>query len=202
MALPYSYTSFYDTDLSSSDFFIKLKKISKVASIEDIFLDKNVISFNINSFLCCSGKEIVLKFRSDNSGFFYEFSLESLIKVSIFVILILAFIVRGFENLLIYFSVVVVLLYVVGIYHFKSVLENIFDKIALSKEQPEELSEEQQKWLKNPDVCPACGTELTAYDAVCPECGLNLKTYRKSKKQPVSRTGFETYRIFYRFKSD
>jgi hypothetical protein len=44
------------------------------------------------------------------------------------------------------------------------------------------LWEKQQKWIKTPDVCPACGEKINPYSKKCLNCGLILKGKHSSKK--------------------
>ena len=44
------------------------------------------------------------------------------------------------------------------------------------------LWEKQQKWIKTPGVCPACGEKINPYSNKCLNCGLILKGKHSAKK--------------------
>ncbi len=202
MSLPYTYKSFYETDISVQKFFIKLKKLKESEHIDDIFFDKSVFKLDFKPQLFGLKNTVVIKFKKDSSGFDYEFSLENIVKVSIIIISISAFLYKDLINLIIFITIVIFSLYFIVIFHTKNFLENIFNKITKDVFIPEKMGKEQLSWQNNPDKCPGCGADLTIYDSFCPECGLNLKNRRKTKKQPVSRTGFPDYKILYKFYKD
>jgi rubredoxin len=201
MGLPYSYRQFYETEISPKKFFSKLTEKKEKYQLQNLNIDKNEIKFSFSPNFFGIKNTVLLDFKTDFTGFYYEFQLENLIRISLVFVIIFAFTLRGFVNLLIYPSLAIFLLYAVVVFQTKSFLETIFDDITMLGTKEEELTPEQEEWLKNSNLCPACGTELTEFDEFCPECKLNLKRYRKAKKQPVSRTGFDDFRIYYKYKS-
>jgi len=196
MSLPYSYRKFFETEISASKFFLKLEKSSK---IKNISFKENIIEFDFLTGFFNIKNKINLDFRQKKDGFYYEFNLHFLIQFSVILIIIFAFIISDFKNLLIFSSVIIFTVYVAVIYQISSILENVFEEILGNKIEAEKISEEQNEWMKNKDVCPACGNKLTEYDSFCPECKLNLSHQRNPKKQPVSRTGYFNYRIKYTY---
>jgi hypothetical protein len=40
---------------------------------------------------------------------------------------------------------------------------------------PEILTNKQQDWIKNPNLCPACGFSGVEHLTICPDCGLTLQ---------------------------
>jgi len=199
MGLPYSYKTFFETDISARNFFINLKKIKEIEAIDNIKFDKLHLEFDFKPRLFDTKNSLKLDFKNDFSGFYYQFSLNSLIKISIIIISISAFLFRDLINLFIFNSIFIVVIYSFVIIHSKNFLEDIFNSIIKDSVVAEEMSQEQLSWLKDENKCPACGYDLTIYDALCPECKLNVSKRRKIKKQPVSRTGFEDYRISYKY---
>ncbi|HDQ16241.1 MAG TPA: hypothetical protein ENN45_04205 [Bacteroidetes bacterium] len=117
-------------------------------------------------------------------------------------IIVMAFVVNEIRNLIIIPSISIILIYSLTIFHIKSKLEIVFDEITKDFTEPEKLSVIQKKWLENPNICPACGTDLIIYDSFCPECGLNLSKHRKFEQEPCSRTGFYNSRITYKYKKN
>ncbi|MBN2892773.1 MAG: hypothetical protein JXL97_12970 [Bacteroidales bacterium] len=199
MGLPYSYSSFFETDFSPQNFFIKLKNFQKSQKFYDLSFADNKMSFDYNSGLFGLKTNVSIDFKTDNSGFYYEFSLISLIKIIIVLIIVFAFVLKGIRSLIIIPSVTIFVMYLISVFHIKNHLVDVFEEITKERLKPETLSEEQKRWMDNPDLCPACGTELIVYDKFCPECGLSLSAHRKSAKDPSSRTGFEDYRIIYEY---
>ncbi len=196
MGLPYSYKKYYDFEVKPEKFFIKLKK---QINTEKISFKDNKINFYIKSSFFNIKTKVEITFNKDYSGFYYEFSVQNLIKVALIVIIVFAFIISGIKNLLIFSSISILGIYFIVIMHLINILETMFDKIIKKKLLPEEINQEQKKWLQDPNICPACGAKLTEYDQICPECKLNLSHRRKTKKQPASRTGYFDYRIHYNY---
>ncbi len=194
MSLPYSYKKHIDCDILQSKFFIKLEKNERVKNITS---KNNIIEFEFLSELFGFKNKVIVDFETDKNGFYFEFFLHNLIKFSIIIIVVLGFLIRDFQTLLIFSISMIAIIYIFVIYYLSTTLTDIFEKIINDKTLPEEISEEQQKWIENPDICPACGTELTEFDNFCPECKLNLSNRRRAKKQPASRTGYFDYRINY-----
>jgi ribosomal protein L37E len=53
---------------------------------------------------------------------------------------------------------------------------------------PEMATGEHVKWISDPNVCPACGTERNKYSEKCTSCGLALDKI-KTKTNNLSHTG-------------
>jgi rubredoxin len=199
MGLPYSYKSFFKTDISPRNFSIKLEKNHYSGKIKKISESGNQFSFDFDTGFFGISTKIDIEFKTDNSGFYYDFSLINLIKIIIILIIIFAFVLKGVKNLLIIPSISIIAIYSVVIFHIKNLLEDIFEEITKDKLIPETMSEEQKSWQQNPDVCPGCGYSIIEYNHFCPECGLSLSRHRKTKPDPSSRSGFEEYHISYKF---
>ena len=199
VGLPYSYKTFFETDISIQNFCIKLEKFENIKKSSDFIGHDNKLSFDFETGLFSIKSRVFLNFKTDNTGFYYDFSLINLIKIIIILIVVFAFTLGGIKNLLIFPSISILVLYSVAIFHIKNHLEDIFEEITKDKLQPEMMSEEQKAWMKNPNLCPACGSDIIEYDSFCFECGLNLSRHRKQKADPSSRTDFENYRITYKY---
>jgi len=65
----------------------------------------------------------------------------------------------------------------------KSDLKKAFGDITEPGEA--ELWQQQQEWMKNSEVCPACGEPINPYAATCINCGLQLN--KQKKHNPVTR---------------
>ncbi len=53
------------------------------------------------------------------------------------------------------------------------------------------LWEKQQKWIKTPGVCPACGEKINPYSKKCLNCGLTLKGKHSAKKYSNTTTTYK-----------
>lgn len=199
MALPYTYRALYQTEINANKLFFELRKKFFAKKITKIQFFQDKIFFNYNSFFFLGKANVVLDFTTDE-GFYFEVVLEKILKVIVILIVIMAFVVSGLWNLLLLSGGLIFIIYILVIIDVHNSLTSFFDEVIGETQRPEVFSEEQLKWIKEKERCPACGEKLTEYDSFCPECGLNLKRYRKSKIQPVSRTGFYDYRIFYTLK--
>ena len=199
MGLPYSYKSFFETDIPIQNFSIKLKKFQDIKKINNFSVSDNNLLFDLNTNFFGINSNVSVNFKTDKSGFYYDFSLMNLLKIVIIMIIIFAFTLTGIKNLLIFPSITIFIFYSIAIFHIKNHLEDIFNELTKENLLPERMSEEQKSWLENPNVCPACGSDILEYDKICVECGLNLSKHRKIKQDPSSRTGFENYRITYKF---
>ncbi len=200
MGLPYTYKSLYYTDTDLRTLFNKIKQSSRQDKVSDLNLFYNSINFFYNTFFFL-GKESV-EITSDERGLFFEVKLEKLLRVAILTIVILAFFVKSIWSLIILSGLLILIMYVLVIVDVHNSIVSLLDDLIKGENIPEKLSPEQIQWLKDPDRCPACGEHLSPYDSFCPECGLNLKGRRKPKIQPVSRTGFFYYRIYYKYKKN
>ncbi len=198
MGLPYSYRGFYETDISFSNFVIKLDNFQKTQKNKVFFRYDNHLSLDFKPDLFGVSVTVNIDFASDKTGFFYDFSLIFLIKFLIILIIIFAFAITGIKNLIIFSGVSILVSYFIFIYHINSKLRDFFSEIIDELERPEILSDEQKKWIENQQLCPACGCKIIVYDKFCPDCGLNLKKHRNIKPDPTSRTGYKNYRIVYK----
>lgn len=196
MSLPYSYKNFYETDKQVAEVYVMLQKCSKVKNIS---VNENIIEFVFSTNFFGIKNTVTLDFRNSDDGFHYEFQLQVLIKFAIIFIILLAFLISEIKQLLIFSSISIFVIYLISIFQINSTLEKIFDRIIKEKISPEEISEEQQNWIKDTSKCPACGHSLTEFDEICPECRINLTYCRRTKKQPASRTGYFDYRITYSY---
>ena len=85
--------------------------------------------------------------------------------------------------------------YVVHYLFFSSLCARIFKQIRVHEILDDTYTKEQLAWIENPNLCSACGSEITKYHSHCPECGLFLA---KKTFSPVSATE-QKYTITYTF---
>lgn len=199
MALPYTYRALYQTEIIANKLHFELRKKFFAKKITKIQFFQDKISFTYNSFFSLGKADVVLDFSTDE-GFYFEVVLEKILKLLVILIVLVAFVASGIWNLLLLSVGVILGVYIFVVLDVHNTLTSFFDEVIGETQTPEVISEEQLIWIREKDRCPACGEKLTEYDSFCPECGLNLKRYRKVKTQPMSRTGFYDYRIFYTLK--
>ena len=60
-------------------------------------------------------------------------------------------------------------------YMLHSLFEQIIQNAQSKRNNEEIITPEQQLWIDNYQLCPACGTQISDYDANCKECGLFVK---------------------------
>ena len=53
-------------------------------------------------------------------------------------------------------------------------LSKISSKNVIKPTNPEIITDKQQKWINNPDLCPACGFSGVQNLTICPDCNLRL----------------------------
>lgn len=100
---------------------------------------------------------------------------ENFIAISVFVILCAAlFSYTSFSFFMWFSAIFLVVFYLVHYMFFSSLCARIYNQIRVRETADDFLSKEQLAWFKNPNVCPACGSEITKYHSYCPSCGLFL----------------------------
>lgn len=70
----------------------------------------------------------------------------------------------------------------IRLFYTRLFISSVINQISISEDTDEILSKQQEQWVQNPHVCPACGTEITKYTRNCSECGLFIQQI-----PPVSR---------------
>ena len=121
----------------------------------------------------------------------YSIALSELLKVSILVVIVAAFLSKLYITTFITFLLILLAaFYIINILIVDSAIRRIInDSLAgMSFVSKEDFSAEQSEWLRDTSRCPACGSALSELDIKCPSCGislpnrLNIKTF--SPQQP------------------
>jgi len=133
----------------------------------------------------------------------YEIHLMQLIKITIALIVFIAFFssfgMIGFLWFSFVFSVVFFLVNLMfADSHIQKTVKSSHLYVSLNPPEQEGFTDEQKKWLKDKNRCPACGEEITIYDLNCPECGLKLKQNKHTI--PLDVTKYKEKRFKYHFK--
>ncbi len=155
--------------------------------VENLKLDNDSLSFMTNNSLFKIHYPVKLNFEvNDTIVINYSIALSELLKVSILVVIVAAFLSRLYITTFITFLLILLAaFYIINILIVDSAVRRIIND--LFKRLPfiskEDFSKEQAEWLKDTSLCPACGASLSEFDMKCPVCGislpnrLNIKTF-------------------------
>ncbi|OQA95835.1 MAG: hypothetical protein BWY22_01995 [Bacteroidetes bacterium ADurb.Bin217] len=80
--------------------------------------------------------------------------------------------------------------------YFRFFISGVIDFIMVRESTDEEISAMQQQWIENPNVCPACGTDINEYSQYCSECGLFIRHQPQISRFSVSEN-LEKYNLTY-----
>ena len=123
---------------------------------------------------------------------------QAFINVCLLVIVFAAFFSSFSLELYFWFSVLFLFLfYILNRILTFSLTSKLIKHILLQTQAEDFLSPEQQKWIQNPNLCSACGTELQKYDYACTECGLFIKNANNHRPH-TSTEDIKTVRYIYK----
>ncbi|HPW67082.1 MAG TPA: hypothetical protein PLS84_08410, partial [Salinivirgaceae bacterium] len=185
--------------------FIETNSTPELCSIEelcknkgfDIEVNENTTN-NIHATIRDNQMNISL-FVTDN-GINYKTKIPNLFSYAFISVIIIALLFRllplGVWIMLLFF--VPLVLIAIKVVYDKRVYKIVDSVIPESlKFLPEKATKEQLEWLKNPNVCPACGTERNPYHDKCLECGLHFGAIKKLIDNQ-SQTGTKEVKIIYK----
>lgn len=198
MALPYTYTKKIKIDTSiESDAFQSVFKDaitdSKLKSYhydnkEIEFESKNsLVSFVYKARIIINEKELIL-----------EVNLMELLKISLIIIVFIAFFSKFSFNSFLWVSGTVTLLFYFAniLYINRFLLSKINYTIDLSMGYVAEQLD-NKSFSVHQMFCPACNYPISKYHAFCPDCGVR---FGQKASSPYSITKFKNYEINYHFK--
>lgn len=190
MAFPYTYKNkieLLDTKVKGNKLntstIIKLVANEIVLSNPEVFsVEDNYIQYSIKSNILKYNYKINLfveKAGNDHNVIF-EIDLEKVLRIIITgVILIAFFSFLSVKYFLISAGIFSILFYILNVLIISTSVENIIKRAIgnnnYSFNDSEVISKEQEYWIKNENLCPACGEFITNIDLNCPECGLRIK---------------------------
>ncbi len=208
MPLPYSYKSKieipdsedvnldYATDLCSD--YIRNKALAEYKQ------EKSSIFFTSNHSLVNFNYQVELKVKKEELiTVEYEIHLMQLVKITLALIVFIAFFSSFGMGGFLWFSFIFSLVFfVVNLMFADSYVQKIIKSsylyLSLNPPAEEGYTHEQKKWMNDKNRCPACGEEINMYDVNCPECGLKL---RQSKYTiPLDVTKYQEKRFKYHYK--
>ncbi len=206
MPLPYSYRSKFE--IKNTENF-ELKKIIEhsyysLKNKKNIETNNNTITFDEDSAFIKFNYSVNLNFlKKDNIVIEYEFMLENLIKITIILILIIAFFSSLSMTGFLWFSFIIsVLFFTINIIFIDNYIQKTIKSLPVynlsNPDNDEKLTEEQEKWMIDKSKCSGCGETITEYDYICHECG--LKTENRIKTTPYNITKYQKQRVKYHYK--
>ena len=206
MSLPYSYKKSFE--IKNTENF-ELNNVAKhsfnnLKKYKNLEIKNNIITFETDNAFIKFNYPVSLTFlKKENIVIEYEFKLENLIKITIILILIIAFFSSLSMSGFLWFSFIVsVVFFAANIIFIDLNIQKILKSLPIysisNPEIDEKLTEEQVKWIQDQTKCSGCGETITEYDYTCPECGLKLSN--KIKTLPIDITKYQTKRVKYHFK--
>jgi hypothetical protein len=177
--------------------------LAKSNQIKQIKIDNNRLGFVFKSLFTIPYEIEIFFPPKKESAPEFKIKLTHLIYVCIALALFIALFSKlRISGYLWFSSIFLITFYFFNLVFTEKLLANQVGSFPLfydeNKTHEGQFSEEQLKWLKDPEKCPACGEEINEYDLNCPECGLKLRG--NAKLNPMNVTGYKTkrFKYFYR----
>jgi len=124
---------------------------------------------------------------------------RNFINISLAILLFSAFFSRFSLGLYFWFSLFFVLaFYILHRVLFANISKKIKNTICINNDLDDSLTQEQQTWISNPDLCSACGNTLSKYDQNCTECGLFIRNINNIPRYSST----EQFSIVYKYKEE
>lgn len=167
-----------------SDWQAELCKAFENSDVNLLFDENKKFKFEIEKILFQKHRGVgEVRVEDDTLVIISKLSTEAIFKVIIIVFLLFAFFSTFSVKAFLIFASAFSLSYFSLVYF---LVRNHFFRILMpfleNDDKKGELSDMQKEWIKNKNLCSACGTELNKYHSVCPECGLHI-----AKKKVFSR---------------
>jgi len=170
-----------------------IKKLCKSKGF-DIEIEEN------NTHATIRDNQLNISLFIAENGIGYKTKMSNLFSYAFISVVIIALLFRllpfGIWIMLLFF--VTLVLIAIKIIYDKRIYKIVDSVIPESlKFLPEKATKEQLEWLKNPNVCPACGTERNPYNDKCFECGLHFGAIKKLIDNQ-SQTGAKDVKFIYK----
>ena len=208
MPLPYSYKSNFEIPNTENFDLQSITEHSyhyfKSNDLKNTEIKEDTVSFICNNaFIKFSFPVSFTFYKKENINIEYEFKLENLLKITIVLILLIAFFSSFSMSAFLWFSFIIsVIFFGANVIFIDTNIKKIIKSLPVySLSNPdidEKLSEEQISWINDKTKCSACGEEINEYDYHCPECGLKLNN--KIKTIPFDVTKYQNKRFKYHLK--
>ncbi|MFO7868047.1 MAG: zinc ribbon domain-containing protein [Bacteroidales bacterium] len=155
------------------------------------------IEFIVTSFLYIPYKVSVHCSLDDTTyNCIIDIERRNFINVTLLVVLFAAVFSAFSVYFFLWFSgIFIILFYIIHHLFFSGLSSRIITHIKVQDVLEDGMTDEQQKWIRNPHVCSACGTPISKYDSHCPECGLFIKK-QNFPSHTVSDSRFDVQYIY------
>ncbi len=200
MRFPFTYTGelvFYKPEGFKMDLFIKQIQL-KVSHVD---FSEGQLTFISNFSYSKLPVKIVLTIRDYNTSIYCSYKI-SLFENNVALLLSLVFTIFFYHFNSILFAVISI----VGglLFYFFNLLKIsngvkalIYSSVGKIDEVGEPaLWQQQQQWMKNKKLCPACGEQKNAYSNKCINCGLHFSK-KKEKFSNINTSGLGNNSISY-----
>lgn len=213
LSFPYTYKNriklFGETvnDIKPNTFLIKrlLTEQLKLRAIKIISENVNSINYEAISeiFKFEYSVELTIENKSNDIDIFYEINLNKLINITLIIVILIAFLsVLSVNLFLIFAGLFSVVFYILNLVIINTQISNIIKKSLGNNlyifNEIENITAEQEKWMNDPSLCPACGEYITIFDQNCPDCGLRIK--QNNTKIPVDISKYNDKKLNYHYK--
>jgi len=208
MSLPYSYKSKVEIPESeeldvvyASDLY---EDYLRNKGLEEFRKEKGIIHFTSDHSLVNFKYPVEIKVeKNELITIEYEIHLMQLIKITIALIVFIAFFSSfGMSGFLWFSFIFSVVFFVVNLMFADSYVQKIIRSsylyLSLNPTEEEGFTDEQKMWMSDKNRCSACGEEITIYDLNCPDCGLKLKQSKYTI--PLDVTKYQEKRFKYHYK--
>jgi hypothetical protein len=161
-------------------------------------LQNREITFKISHILYFSFPTSLVISKTKNSlEFDFNFQINNLLQALLIFILAAALFSTFSVSFYFWFVFITGLVFIISIYlMLHNTCNTIVNQVLIHNPLNDELTSEQREWIANPNVCPACGTEINDYSANCSECGLFIKHVSQFSKFNVTED-LQSYTINY-----
>lgn len=161
-------------------------------------LQNREISFKLSHIFFFSFlTSLVISKSNNNLVFNFNFQINFLLQALLIFILAAALFSTFSVTFFFWFVTIFGFVFIGSIYLIiHNSYNTIVNQVLINNPLNDELTKEQRDWIANPNVCPACGTEINEYSSNCSECGLFIKQVTPFSKFNLSED-LQSYSINY-----
>ena len=210
MSLPYSYKSKVEIPESEELDVVHASDLCedylRTKDLEEFRKEKGIIYFTSDHSLVNFKYPVEIKIeKNELITIDYEIHLMQLIKITIALIVFIAFFSSfGMSGFLWFSFIFSVVFFVINLMFADSYVQKLIKSshlyLSLNPLAEDGFSDEQKEWINDKNRCSACGTEINEYDVNCPDCGLKLKQSKYTI--PLDVTKYQEKRFKYHYKKN
>ena len=186
--------------------------ISNLLYNEILNIHPIIVNFN-NDFIEYSDKATVfryeytvkfnIKYEKNDINIYYQINFAKLLNITLVAIILIAFFsFVSVKYFLIIAGLFSISFYIINLLYINAIVKNLVEKAVGSNiydfNEKEYISDEQKKWIKDVNRCPACGEYIINLDLDCPDCGLRIKRNRNSL--PIDSSKFKDKEIKFHYR--